>query len=300
MKRPPYAKIPIPKRKLNFGFEEIESAYFFNDNAILSSFFAAMSVVFPPGEKEFVRSVATFADKIEGPELRKKVTEFSAQESQHRRQHKLANERLDEMGYCATEFEKHFGERIDKDVVKLSDRERLAGTVCAEHITAVLGHALLSNPTVLATMSKPVRDLLFWHAVEELEHKAVAFDVYAETVGDMALLRKALFFQTFVFLKFVTKYQALMLWRMKYRPRVKDGIETWQFFMGRNKGLVGKIRKLYMGFYRKDFHPWDTDDRDLIEWWKSQQGEDYGDASNAKTSPLNELTNSVVASFLVS
>lgn len=271
MKKSLYAKIPIPKRKMNFGFEEIERPYFFNDNAILSSFFASMSIVFPPGEKEFVRSVAAFADKIEGPELRQKVKEFSAQESQHRRQHKLANKHLDQMGYCATEFEEHFGQRIEKDIVELSDEERLAGTVCAEHITAILGHAILSDPDVLATMSKPVRDLLMWHAVEEIEHKAVAFDVYEETVGDMELLRKALVFETYVFLKFVTKYQLLMLWRMKYRPTLKDGIGTWQFFFGKDKGIVGKIRKLYMGFYRKDFHPWDTDDRHLIEMWKSQQ-----------------------------
>ena len=271
MKRPLYAKIPIPKRKMDFGFEKIEGPYFFNNNAILSSFFASMSIVFPPGEKEFVRSVAKFADKIEDSVLRQKVKEFSAQESQHRRQHKMANKRLDQMGYCATEFEEHFGRRIEKDIVELSDEERLAGTVCAEHITAILGHAILSSPEIMATMSKPVRDLLMWHAVEEIEHKAVAFDVYKETVGDMELLRKALAFETFIFLKFVTKYQMLMLWRMKYRPSLNDAIEAWKFFMGKEQGVIRKIRKLYTGFYRKDFHPWDTDDRHLIELWKSRQ-----------------------------
>lgn len=266
-----YLKLSIPKRKMEFGFDSIDRPFFFDGNGILSTYFAAMSVVFPPGEKEFVRSVGFFASKIEDPELREKVKEFSAQEAQHRLQHKRANERLDEMGYCATEFEQDFEEEIQREVSELSDEERLAGTVCAEHITAVLGHAILSNPELIAKMDRPVRDLLYWHAVEELEHKAVAFDVYESTVKDMKLLRRALAVQTYLFCKTVAKYQLRMMWKMKYRPSLKESLQAWQFFMGPKNGLIGKLRKPFMEFYRKDFHPWDVDDRALIEKWKSMQ-----------------------------
>ena len=62
----------------------------------------------------------------------------------------------------------------------LSPLARLAATVALEHLTAILAAALLDGRSgSLAGADPRVAELWRWHAVEETEHKSVAFDVYA-------------------------------------------------------------------------------------------------------------------------
>jgi predicted metal-dependent hydrolase len=116
-------------------------------------------------------------------------------------------------------------------------------------------------------MDPTIKSLLEWHAVEEIEHKGVAFDVYMETVGDRKLLHKAQRFATFLFQYRVTKYMVIMMWRARAMPRWKDIKGYWQFMFGKN-GLLRNIRKPYKDFFREDFHPWDHQNQDLIDEWK--------------------------------
>ena len=59
---------------------------------------------------------------------------------------------------------------------------QLAATAALEHFTAIMAHALLSDPRHLEGASPEAARLWRWHAMEEIEHKAVAFDTFVATV----------------------------------------------------------------------------------------------------------------------
>ncbi|SHY70081.1 metal-dependent hydrolase [Mycobacteroides abscessus subsp. abscessus] len=66
----------------------------------------------------------------------------------------------------------------------LPARIPLAVTAAAEHFTAVLAERLLGDEDFRAIPGDAeVWNLLKWHALEELEHKSVAFDVFRSVGG---------------------------------------------------------------------------------------------------------------------
>ncbi len=268
--KPPHADRPaIETRRMSFDFESERRRFWYSDNAVLTVFMAALSSTFPPGEREFVRSVLHYRDQLDA-DLFKEVRQFAAQEGHHARQHTLANEWLDGLGFdaqgCAEDLEAEiqaFRETTPDDIL-------LAATVCAEHITAIMAHYLLTHDEVVAGLPESVRELILWHAVEEIEHKAVAMDVYDKVSGDRDKLRKTFVVQTLMFGTTIGRYMGRMLKSLDYTPTPREWLEAAQFFVGR-RGLIPGIAKAYLQFYRPNFHPWDHDDRALIDAWKARR-----------------------------
>ena len=65
-------------------------------------------------------------------------------------------------------------------------------TVGMEHLTAIMAEHILTTPEALEPLDETVKELLYWHAVEEIEHKAVAFDVYREHVNDEFMRKRVM------------------------------------------------------------------------------------------------------------
>jgi len=59
-------------------------------------------------------------------------------------------------------------------------------TCALEHYTAMLADYVLRNPVWLEDAEPQLRVLWSWHAAEETEHKAVAYDVYRAAGGGYA------------------------------------------------------------------------------------------------------------------
>ena len=72
---------------------------------------------------------------------------------------------------------------------RLPAKLNLAGTAAAEHFTAILADGAFKRG-ILDALHPLMQQLLAWHAAEEIEHKAVAFDVLRE-VDDSYALRMA-------------------------------------------------------------------------------------------------------------
>ena len=69
----------IEPRRMSFDFEAERRRFWYADNAVLTTFMAALSSTFPPGEREFVRSVLHYREQLDG-ELLEQVRAFAAQE----------------------------------------------------------------------------------------------------------------------------------------------------------------------------------------------------------------------------
>lgn len=77
--------------------------------------------------------------------------------------------------------------RRQRVLVRFEDRVpayiHLAFTAAAEHYTATLAARVLGDEMQAIPGDPEVWNLLNWHAIEELEHKSVAFDVYRAVDG---------------------------------------------------------------------------------------------------------------------
>jgi len=255
--------IPIIPRRPKWDFADLKERLFFGGNGLKSAFVVALSGSFPPGEKEFIQSVRLFVNQVRDPKLIEDVKDFTAQEGQHSLQHKLLNEAFDRLGYLATQVSEQF-EVIEQEwAEERSDADRLAATVVMEHITAVMAHFALTRPEEFDPLPDSVQELLLWHAIEEIEHKSVAFDVYEECVGDRNRLRRQLLLHMVLFPLGIRDFQRMLLHELGHKPTWKERAEMARYLLG-PKGLVVSVLPRYLALLKPGFHPWDLDDSHLV------------------------------------
>ena len=85
---------------------------------------------------------------------------------------------------------------------------------------------MLSDPEMRATAAPgPVHDLFLWHALEESEHKAVAFDVYKAVGGSEWLRTLTMNLLTFGFIggMALSVVLSMLFDRSTYNPRQAQG-----------------------------------------------------------------------------
>jgi predicted metal-dependent hydrolase len=132
--------------------------------------------VFPDGEMYFCRSVRAFADQttVSAEELRG----FYGQESNHGAAHREAFVMLERQGYHIEDWlEWYRGFAYGRREKRLSPQLRLAVTAALEHLTASLADIAFDPDDIIADVHPSMRELTQWHAAEEIEHRAVAYDV---------------------------------------------------------------------------------------------------------------------------
>jgi predicted metal-dependent hydrolase len=260
-------------RHPSFELEQALATDWHGGSAFRTAWFNAMSMLFPLGEKFFIDSVRAYRAQIDDPQLLKEITAFQGQEAIHRQQHQQYNELLCELrGYDLEAIETPVRNRIDWVNRELEQRRRLAGTVANEHLTAIMAHDMLSREDSLKGADPHVADLWLWHGIEETEHKAVAFDVFIAVGGTASERRRALLFSTWFFLKDTFRITRLML--------RKDG-KLWslrEWLSGLNflfvyPGVLRRIFIPFLRFLRKGFHPWQHDNRHLIDEWAKKHSD---------------------------
>ncbi|MDX9686986.1 metal-dependent hydrolase [Halopseudomonas formosensis] len=264
--------LDIRPRRLNAALPDPLPRWWLGNDPFRTHFFNAMSVLFPDGEQFFIDSVRHFRDRVTDPALAQQIRGFIGQEAHHSREHIEYNQRLRDLGYDIDALERPVRQRIRWIHKNFSPERQLAATVALEHFTAIMADTVLRHPHWLADADPEMRRLWRWHALEETEHKSVAFDVYMQVCGDRRMLRRAMRLSTFFFLRDVTIGTLSMLRR--------DGqlnLRTWWRGMRWLWGKGGFFRHLlgaYRDFFRRDFHPWKHDNSALMH----QVASEYSDA----------------------
>jgi len=152
-----------------------------------------LHILLPEGERFFVKTFREALPLIRDDRLREDAIGFIGQEGMHAGAHQgvqdyFTTQGLDASGYVR-ELERIF--RVMLGERGLSGRrqqewlvERLAAIAGIEHLTAVLGDWVLNSPGLDAAGADPrMLDLLRWHGAEEVEHRAVAFELYMHLMG---------------------------------------------------------------------------------------------------------------------
>src|SRR5690606_42152044 len=99
------------------------------------------------------------------------------QEAHHGHTHEGLNKAIGDMGFLMEEITGRLQKRVAMLRKHLGGGRHLALTVAMQHFTASMAEFLLKNPEILDPVDPTVRNMLIWHAVEEIEHKAVAFEI---------------------------------------------------------------------------------------------------------------------------
>jgi predicted metal-dependent hydrolase len=260
----------VPTRRMAFeeSLAEVPRHYAVDGDLVLSHVGAALSAVFPDGEDYFVRSVRHFRDQITDPDLKKQVGGFIGQESIHGREHRVFNDRLGDLGFPTKKFERLTKKGLALRWKLAPPKANLAATAALEHFTATLAELVLTNDEVRAHFGHPaVRDLFVWHALEESEHKAVAFDVYKAVGGSE---RTRVWTMKAIRVGFVVGMTlqitiSLLGDRDTYRPRT-----LWRSLKRFSRSpLLGRdLWRQLKDYDRPGFHPDDRDTTALVADWR--------------------------------
>jgi predicted metal-dependent hydrolase len=228
-------------------------------------FLNALSSVFPPGEAFFVKSVLRYRDEIDDPELLARIRGFAGQEGQHSHQHDRHLELLVSQGYPALLTRNRFADWMMQWSLRRMPKASLAATAALEHLTALMARRLLRDPERWTReMDERMAPLWLWHALEEAEHKAVAFDVLERVAPGRTLRNIQLAQNTIGFFIEALDRTAYMLWKDGQLFRRKVWADGLRFLFGRDGFLRGHGAD-YLAWYRRGFHPDDIDDTPLIE-----------------------------------
>ncbi|NNH68711.1 metal-dependent hydrolase [Nocardia uniformis] len=265
----------VRRMRFRFGEPEPMTRHFADGDIVLSHLSALLSAAFPPGEDSFVRSVRRVSGQIDDPVLKKRAAGFIGQEAMHGQQHRVLNDELVKMGYLLVRVP-HFapGSRREKAFIRAENlipaRVHLAATAAAEHFTSVLARRVLTSPELqqIASANPEVRNLLNWHALEELEHKSVAFDVYRASGGGEAVRIGVMTIPYVGVIPFVAGAVALSILTdpRAWRPITvaRQAIDVLRGPLV--KGLQAEVRE----YLRPGFHPDDLDTEALVRHWQRE------------------------------
>jgi predicted metal-dependent hydrolase len=261
--------LQIRPRQLDFDLPNPLPRHWHSGDAFKTHLFNAMSVLFPDGERFFIDSVRHFREQIADPVLTEQIRGFIGQEGHHSREHLDYSARLRDLGYDVDYLERGLKRRLRFIQKKLPAKALLASTVAVEHLTAILADAVLCNPSMMTDADPRVAKLWRWHALEETEHKAVAFDVYQQVCGNRWLLRRAMLQSSIFFTFDTTKGLIHMLKRdgLLWNWRVwRDGL-VW---LWGKEGVFRKLAPAYRDFYKDAFQPWQHNNLHLVEAYRSE------------------------------
>ena len=263
--------IGITVRRLQFNPQAIHRHYFAN-SPVMSHLLTALSSTFPIGEQFFVHSVRNVRDKVKDENLQAQIAAFIGQEAMHSKAHAEFNAAWRSEDYNLDRFQAWLA-RKDDYVKNLHPKIQLAITCAFEHFTALLGGYILRHPEVLATLDEDAAKLWVWHAIEEIEHRAVAFDVYQAVYGDEKIRRMIMRSVTTGFAS-LTLYSATRLFlqdKKKSLPKVGGNIFGF-YLLGK---MFLQLAPEYLAYFKTDFHPSEIDYTKLICYWKQRLAEDY-------------------------
>ena len=258
--------LTITPRDRRFGRGKKTDRWWNGGDPVATALYNALSATFPRGEAFFVESVRKFRDDAP-PKLAEEIRAFTTQEVMHSREHVAFNKRAHEAGYDLKPLEDRVEWRLDM-VRERPPIASLAATMALEHFTAILAHELLRDPRHLGSCDPETAAMWRWHAIEEIEHKGVAYDTWRHATRHWPRFKRwsvkakvmLLVTRNFVIDRTLGSLELL-------RQDGLTGPRVWArlfWFAFVRPGMFRKVFAAWASFFMPGFHPWNHDDRALI------------------------------------
>ncbi len=278
----------FPVRRMNFNFDTVPE-YWMGGNAGLTHFMTALSALFPAGEKFFidsVRAVRYHSMLKNNADLQKEISAFIGQEAMHTHEHVGFNASAQKFGHDVDALERHtdtviqttrkFMAKLAKPIGITQEMVDLTTTTALEHFTATIASQLLTNSHIQELMTDDtMKTMWLWHAIEENEHKAVAYDVFKGVFGKglrAYALRTSSLVISMLILFFIQNY---FLWRLLKQDKqlnLENLRMIYRYAYSPSKGIITGMGKEMLLYFNPNFHPNDFDTTTLLNTWKAKLG----------------------------
>lgn len=233
-----------------------------------------LSLVFPPGERFFMDAVRAFRAQLKDPQLIAQVRGFLGQEALHSREHQVFNRWLSRFGIDTERVDRLISDNIARRRAARTPIDDLAVTCALEHFTAIMAQSWLEDAEMREMAAGPLRELWTWHAIEELDHKSVAFDVYHEVGGDYERRRRWMLRISIGFILGVSFSHLQFMARDGQLKRPLYLARRWWRYWG-PRGHFTRLIPAYLRYFRRDFHPWQEDHSALIARFERELTRQY-------------------------
>lgn len=266
------ADLTITPRDRRFGRGLDQKRWWLNGDPIATAYHNALSITFPRGEAFFVDSVRAHREGAP-PKLDREIAAFIKQEVMHSREHLSFNKRVADAGYEIDHLE-----QVVADSLELTKNRpqilNLAVTMALEHYTAIMAESMLAqNGKTFDGADPELAEMWKWHAIEEVEHKGVAYDTWLHATKDwsrwkrwkvksimMVLVSKNFWINRLKGVAYLLRQDGITGWEMRRRV-------AW-YLLG-NPGVFRKLLGPWLAYFMPGFHPWNRDDRHLIGKYES-------------------------------
>ncbi|REH39126.1 hypothetical protein DFR26_1307 [Paraperlucidibaca baekdonensis] len=259
MARQQYQEAIVVRRDLDFGLSHDDiPRYWMAGDAFMTRVFDAVQSTFPDGERYFISAVRAFRDRITDPKLLADVKDFTQQEGQHGQVHTRYNDRLRRQGIDIDAFTRRTRVITERRLKNLSPEYNIAMTAALEHFTAMMADLFFAEKTMMQGADARVRALFAWHAIEEMEHKAVAFDVMQQVAGVGYATRVTAMTHASVLFSLYTVVSPWFMLAMdgySKTERLKLYGKHLGWMFGPRKGILPRLLPMLASYYRPGFHP---------------------------------------------
>ncbi|HEU4652005.1 MAG TPA: metal-dependent hydrolase [Croceibacterium sp.] len=263
---PAEAAPAISVRDRRFGRNASQQRWWLNGDPVATAWFNALSATFPRGEALFIDAVKAFRDGAPA-QLEAEIRAFVKQEINHTREHLAFNRAATAAGYDMARIDA-WVEHMIGTVYARPKHAWLAVTIALEHFTAMFAHEFLARPEHFVGAESEQAELWRWHAVEELEHKGVAYDTWLHATRDWSRWKRWKVKSVLMLIisrRFVTHRS-----RDALQLLAQDGITGWRargrlaWYLVGKPGILRRVFPAWCGYFLPGFHPWNHDDRALI------------------------------------
>jgi predicted metal-dependent hydrolase len=264
------SRLPVRRLRVDLsrGFDRLWNG----GDSFRTHYLNALSMSFPVGEQFFIDSVRKGVSLLppgDQPRWAGELRGFVGQEATHRFLHAQFNAELERQG-LRNRWQGWAEKRIERSA-GLHPINHVAVTAGYEHFTAVLATGMLTHPEWLAGASPELALLWRWHAVEESEHKTVAFDLYRAMGGSDT--RRILWF-VYIGLLFLVE-SALQTWLNLWHSGRWWRPSTWgqglRFMLGA-RGVWWASLVPLLHYLRPGFHPAQLENAaEMAQWLEAQR-----------------------------
>ncbi|MGC4062169.1 MAG: metal-dependent hydrolase [Aquabacterium sp.] len=258
-----------PREKLDFQLDTDIPRFWNGGDPFKTRLFDAMSLTFPVGERYFISAVRNYRDQISDPKLLQEVKDFTRQEAQHGMVHTQFNELLARQGLNIGWTQTFLDAKFKWQLKRWPKVLNLSYTAAAEHLTAMMCSTFFQREDIVGPFDARIRAMYAWHSIEEVEHKAVAFDVLNKVAKAGYLVRIA------GLVYFSIEYPIGVMYMMN-RMLKDDGfgllkrLGIWArglWWLYKPGGVFMPALGYYLSYYKPGFHPWQHEEMGPYGVW---------------------------------
>jgi uncharacterized protein len=249
----------VRPRRTYFTFPPDIPKLWVNENPARTHLMNSFNLFLPPFERMIVRVIRDqILPRFTDPYLVEQARGFMRQEAVHGRAHMQFLENLRAQGYdigAYMKFAEWFFERLLER--RLGPKICLALVAAFEHYTDLLVPLTLETD-FLDGCDPRMKELFQWHAAEEVEHNAVAYEMLRVIDDNYALHMTGNVLALSVVVGFILAGTALLLYQDGKLGDRETRRELREFFFTKYNA-AGSLVRLFCQYARRDYRPGDVD-----------------------------------------